>query len=80
MSKKENRLIGINTLVIACTFMLFVVALLVKGFTHDLLLEAAVFLVSVKLILATFQIQILTQKIDKRMDDLEELIDKQNHR
>lgn len=40
-----------NGIVIVLTFILFIVALFVKGFTHDLLLEAGVFLVSVKLIL-----------------------------
>ena len=41
--------------VIAVTFVLFAVALFQKGFTHDLLLEAAVFLVSVKLIIMTYR-------------------------
>ncbi len=38
-------------LVIAVTFALFVTALFSRGLTHDLLLEAGVFLVSVKLIM-----------------------------
>ncbi len=38
-------------IVIVVTFVLFAVALFTKGFTHDLLLESGVFLVSVKLIL-----------------------------
>ena len=33
------------------TLVLFLLALILRGFTHDLLLEAGVFLVSVKLIL-----------------------------
>jgi len=37
-------------IVIILTAALFAVALFVKGFTHDLLLEAGVLLVSVKLI------------------------------
>ncbi len=40
-----------SLLVIVITFLLFAIALFTKGLTHDLLLEAAVFLVSVKLIL-----------------------------
>ena len=40
-----------SLLVIAITFLLFAIALFTKGLTHDLLLEAGVFLVSVKLIL-----------------------------
>jgi len=41
--------------VIGITFILFFLALLVKGVTHDLLLEAGVFLVSVKLIIAGYK-------------------------
>ncbi|MGH8850029.1 MAG: hypothetical protein ACREYD_03455 [Casimicrobiaceae bacterium] len=37
--------------VIAVTFVLFLLALFLKGLSHDLLLEAGVFLISVKLIL-----------------------------
>jgi len=40
---------------LAVTLVLFVVALFEKGFTHDLLLEAAVFLVSAKLILLAYK-------------------------
>jgi hypothetical protein len=40
-----------TVIVIILTVGLFVLALFVKGFTHDLLLEAGVFLVSVKLML-----------------------------
>ena len=40
-----------SVFVIIITFVLFALALFTKGFTHDLLLEAGVFLVSVKLII-----------------------------
>ena len=40
----------VSLVVIALTLLLFVIALLVKGFTHDMLLECGVFMVSVKLI------------------------------
>lgn len=43
-----------NTLVLLTTLVLFVIALFVKGFTRDLLLEMAVFLVSVKLIILSY--------------------------
>ena len=48
-------------IVIVVTFILFAIALFTKGFTHDLLLEAGVFLVSVKLIL-------MSHKNGKRTD------------
>ena len=37
------------------TLVLFVVALFAKGFSHDMLLEAAVFLVSVKLVIMSYK-------------------------
>ncbi len=40
-----------SILVIVLTLALFVLSLIEKGFTHEVLLEAAVFLVSVKLII-----------------------------
>jgi hypothetical protein len=44
-----------SALTIAVTLLLFGIALFTKGLTHDLLLEAGVFLVSVKLILAGYK-------------------------
>ena len=44
-----------SIIVLAITLVLFVVALFAKGFTHDLLLEAGVFLVSMKLIMMMYK-------------------------
>ena len=44
-----------SLIIIFITFVLFAVALFTKGLTHDLLLESAVFLVSVKLIIMSFK-------------------------
>ena len=52
MSKHLDRSTQIT---LAVTLVLFVVALFEKGFTHDLLLEAAVFLVSAKLVLLAYK-------------------------
>lgn len=41
--------------VILITFILFVMALFTQGFTHDLFIEAGVFLVSVKLIIMAYR-------------------------
>ena len=41
-------------IIILTTLVLFIAALFTKGFTHELLLESAVFLVSVKLILMAY--------------------------
>ena len=54
--------------VISITFSLFVTALFTKGLTHDLLLEAGVFLVSVKLIIMTHKNSIHAQAIHEKID------------
>ena len=59
-----------SLLVIAITFVLFVLALFTKGFTHDLLLEAAVFLVSVKLIMLSYISASATRSIDEKLDKI----------
>jgi hypothetical protein len=61
--------LGITSLVvIVLTFVLFVVALFTKGWTHDLLLEAGVFLVSVKLIIMSFKNTVAVEEIEKKLD------------
>ena len=54
--------------VIVITFILFALALFTKGFTHDLLLEAGVFLVSVKLILMAYKNATSTRQVDSKLD------------
>lgn len=49
--------------VMGLTLALFVAALFAKGFTHDLLLEAGVFLVSVKLILVAYKNSVSNRRI-----------------
>ncbi|HLO01439.1 MAG TPA: hypothetical protein VK208_23470 [Pyrinomonadaceae bacterium] len=60
-----------SLLVIVITFILFVAALFTKGFTHDLLLEAGVFLVSVKLIIMSYKNGVATDKLQERLDGIE---------
>jgi hypothetical protein len=60
-----------SRLVIVITLALFVVALFVKGFSHDLLLEAGVFLVSVKLIVMAHRHAIADRELQRRFDRLE---------
>ncbi len=42
----------------------------VKGFTHDLFLETGVLLVSVKLILNTYQVEVHARRLEERIDDV----------
>lgn len=64
-----------SVMVIGATFVLFVAALFVKGFTHDILLEAAVFLVSVKLIRMSFKNSQYIDGLNRKLDDLRRLIE-----
>ena len=60
--------------IIVITFILFFMALFVKGFTHDLLLEAGVFLVSVKLIIMAYKNSIATREITKELQVIKEIL------
>jgi hypothetical protein len=55
-------------IVISITLGLFIAALFVKGFTRDLLLEAAVFLVSVKLIILSYRNSKGVEAIQEKLD------------
>jgi len=63
-----------SVLVIALTLVLFVIALFEKGVTHDLLLEAGVFLVSVKLILMSYKQSIAASKGEERLERIEAML------
>jgi hypothetical protein len=70
-----NKYFDIGTItVIFVTFLLFVVALFTKGLTHDLLLEAGVLLVSIKLIMMAYKNNVfykeITQELKKINDNL----------
>ncbi len=69
-------------IVIIITLILFTLALFTKGFTHDILLEAGVFLVSVKLMLLAYKSNLMKESIEKKLDDISSAInrlDKQTH-
>ena len=59
-----------SAIVILITLVLFITALFFKGFTHDLLLEAAVFLVSVKLIINAYKASITTNEIKTKLENI----------
>jgi hypothetical protein len=60
--------------VIVLTLILFAVALLIKGFTHDVLLEAGVFLISVKLIQMSYKNSVLATKTEERLEQIYALL------
>jgi len=57
------------------TLILFVGALITKGFTHDLLLETGIFLVSVKLIIMARSNNISNELIQKNLKEIKELLE-----
>jgi len=65
-----------SMIVIVITFVLFILALFTKGFTHDLLLEAGVFLVSVKLIMMAYKNSVNVESFRKELREIKELFEK----
>jgi len=63
-------------IVIVVTFVLFVAALFSKGFTHDLFLEAGVFLVSVKLILMGYRNSVMNREITEQLREIKARLEK----
>ena len=63
-----------SIIVIAITFVLFTMALFFTGFTHALLLEAGVFLVSVKLIMMAYKASVSTKDIHRELEEIKNLL------
>ncbi len=63
-----------SVFIIIITLILFGVTLFTKGFTHDLLLEAGVFLVSVKLIMMSYKNSVHSQKLEKELGEIKEFL------
>jgi hypothetical protein len=63
-----------SILVMAITFILFAMALFFNGFTHDLLLEAGVFLVSVKLIIMNYNASVTSEDIHRELEEIKNIL------
>jgi hypothetical protein len=61
-------------IVIIVTILLFSVALFVKGFTHDLLLEAGVLMVSIKLIMMAYRSNLNNNELKKELYEIKQLL------
>jgi hypothetical protein len=66
----KNNLDVSNTIVVVLTFILFGIALFTTGFTKDLLLEAWVLLVSIKIIILGNSNKISNMEIIKKLDEI----------
>jgi hypothetical protein len=64
----------VAVIVIALSVGLFVLALFLKGFTHELLLEAGVFLVSVKLILMAKKNAETEDRLEQHLRNIQEIL------
>ena len=65
-------------IVIIVTFVLFIVALFTKGFTHDILLEAGVLLVSVKLIIMAYKNSVYIESLANELKAIKGLLEQNN--
>ncbi len=63
-----------SLIVIVITFVLFSMALFFTGITHDLLLEAGVFLVSIKLIIMAYKSSVTSNHIHSELEEIKNLL------
>ncbi len=66
-----------SLIVILVTFILFTIALFTKGTTHDILLEAGVLLISIKLIMMAYKTAVFYENITKELKKLNDCLNKQ---
>jgi hypothetical protein len=64
-----------SLVIIIITFVLFSVALFTKGFTHDFLLEAGVFLVSIKLIRMGYANSLYIKSLENELKAIKGLLE-----
>lgn len=64
-----------SLIVTTITFVLFVAALFTKGTVHDLLLEAGVFLVSVKLIQMSYKNSVISKEVLSKLETIKQKLE-----
>lgn len=62
----------VDLIVIIITFLLFITALFVKGLTQDILIEAGVLLISIKIIVMNYKIAVSNKAILEKLDEIRE--------
>jgi len=65
-----------SLIVVLGTFILFTVALFTKGMTHDILLEAGVMLISVKLIMMAYKTAVYYEDIIRELKNINDSLNK----
>lgn len=76
LKKRKMRIEFASLIVLVITVVLFAMALVEKGLTHDILLEAGVFLVSAKLILSSQKSNITEQALQEKLDRILAAVEK----
>lgn len=72
---KSKLVDGATLATMLITAFLFLIAAFEKGLTHELLLEAAVFLVSVKLVLASYKHDLDSRAMQAKLNSIEAKLD-----
>ena len=67
-----------SMIVIVITLILFVLALFFTGLTHDVFLEAGVFLVSVKLIIMAYKANVSAENIENELKDVKRILNERS--
>lgn len=70
----KKNLSSFDLVIILITAVLFVVALFVKGLTKELLLEAGILLVSIKLIMMNYKTSMANKRMQKDLDEIKALL------
>jgi hypothetical protein len=71
--------VDLNSLtIIIITFLLFFIALFAKGLSHDILLEAGVLLVSIKLIMMAYKHRVYIDEINEELQEIKVLVIQQS--
>jgi len=77
MSMSKQRILQIASgLTLLVTLVLFILAAFVHGLSSELLLEAGVFLISVKLVLSTQKSEILISQLQAQLDEINKKLDR----
>jgi hypothetical protein len=70
----KKHLSAADLIVVTITFILFAAAVFLKGFTHNLLLEAGVLLVSVKIIMMNYKNSVAINNLLKELGNIKEIL------
>ena len=76
MPARPHHIDTASYVVVVITLVLFIIAAIEKGLTRELLLEAGVFLVSVKLILMSAKSNLTAERMTERLDAIQATLDR----